>query len=176
MAVPWPRQLSLPAAGVARIPWPELTGAAEQLESGSHTGGDLKLTSPNEVTALESTNHLRQLDRARGTTTPLSEGVPPPAPGTVLLSPRWWVSSSKFPWAPGCGSGWSRGYFVSPGWSQLWCSPASSNSGHWAYPCPGWGRDGGAMLVPWEVATGLCGSTRAWGTPATSDTVTSCFI
>lgn len=75
-AVPWPRQLSPPTAGAARIPWPELTGAAEQLESGSHTGRDLKLTSPNEVTALESTNHPRWLGRARGTTTLLGERVP----------------------------------------------------------------------------------------------------
>ena len=106
-AVPRPRQLSPPAAGAACIPWPELTGAAEQLESGSHTGRDLKLTSSNEVTALESTNHPRQLDGARGTTTLLGDRVPPPAPGTVLLSPGRWVSHSKFPRAPGCRSGWS---------------------------------------------------------------------
>lgn len=150
---------------------------AEQLESGSHTGGDLKLTSPNEVTALESTKRPRQLDGARGTTALLGEGVPPPALGNHPAVPSKVGVTQQIP---------------SGAWMKVWVvlvpllllhplagarsSPASSNLPHSARFHPRWGHDGGVTLVPWEVATGLCGSTRAWETPATSDMVTSCFI
>lgn len=140
-AVPRPWQLSPPAAGAARIPWRELRGAAEQLESGSHTGRELKPTSPNEVTALESTKQPRQLDGARGPR-PCTMRDPSACSGTLLLAPHWLVSHSKCPWA------------------QVWVVPlllfhplagegsASFSSARWAHPCPCLGHDGRGGWLP----------------------------